>query len=291
MIRRFVTLSALTVSLTLSVRAHADVVGECVKAAEDSQELKAKKKLSQARNRLQQCILPACPKEVRNDCREWLSDIESTIASIVIYAEDETGHSLVDVKVSVDDELITERLDNNAVLLAPGEHWLKLETSAGPAVTQRVELKPGEKNRRVVVVMGPAPGASATSGPSPDASGSPGATMKRISPFAWVLYGASLGAMGAFAGLGASGKSDVTTLRNTCAPNCASRDVDSARTKLIGADISLGVAVLAAGVATYLVLNPSEVASHAGATQRSRTSSLSIVPGPHGGFATWVASF
>lgn len=292
MIRRFVALSLGTVSLSFSIAARADVVGECVKAAEDSQELRAKKKFVQARDRLQQCILPACPKEVRSDCKSWLNDIESSMGSIVIYAEDERGHSLVDVKVIIDDELIAERLDNNAVLLAPGPHVLKLETSGKPAVTQSFELKNGEKNRRVVVVMGTTQPSTTPSATSPVENGaSKPATTKRISPAAWVLYGVGIGAVGAFAGLGVSGKSDVTTLRNTCAPKCASADVDSARMKLIGADISLGVAVLSMGIATYLVLNPYEVPAQSGAITRAPTSSLSIAPIPHGGFAAWGGIF
>lgn len=298
MSRSIVAITVAGVLLSQSVSLRADVVGECVKAAEDSQELRAQKKLTQARERLQQCMLPACPKEVRNDCKTWLNDIESSMASIVVYAEDERGHSLVDVRVSIDDELVAEHLDNNALMLAPGEHTIKLETAAMLSATQKIILKNGEKNRRVVLVLtaqttpAPQPTASSTASAQPTTPAPIRPTVtKRISPLAWVFYGVGAAALGTFAGLGISGKSDASTLRNTCAPNCSSADVDSTRMKLIGADISLGIALMSVGFGTYLVFNPSKVPSQSSRFSQSSTVSVSVAPTGQGGFATWGGVF
>ena len=59
--------------------------------------------------------------------------------------------------------------------------------------------------------------------------------------------------IGSFAIFGISGKSDVDDLQK-CKPNCEEDKVDSARTKLIIADISLGVGVIAAAVSAYLFI-------------------------------------
>ena len=58
-------------------------------------------------------------------------------------------------------------------------------------------------------------------------------------------------ALGSFAIFGLIGKSDVDDLES-CRGHCAESDVDHARTKLIVADISLGVGIVALGVATYM---------------------------------------
>ena len=71
---------------------------------------------------------------------------------------------------------------------------------------------------------------------------------------ALVVGGIGVLALGSFAIFGLGGKSDVNNLENTCKPHCAESDVDKARTKLIIADISLGVGIVALGVATYLIL-------------------------------------
>lgn len=65
-------------------------------------------------------------------------------------------------------------------------------------------------------------------------------------------------ALGSFAIFGIQGKNEVDDLQK-CKPRCAEEDVDSARTKLIIADISLGVGVVALGVATYMLLTRPKV--------------------------------
>jgi hypothetical protein len=54
--------------------------------------------------------------------------------------------------------------------------------------------------------------------------------------------------------LGVLGKSQRDDLRDSCAPSCPEDDVGSVRTKLILADVSLGVGVVSLGVATYLFI-------------------------------------
>lgn len=71
---------------------------------------------------------------------------------------------------------------------------------------------------------------------------------------AFIVGGIGVVGIISFAIFGLSGKGDVSDLEKTCKPNCKESDVDSARTKLIIADISLGIGVVALAVATYMVL-------------------------------------
>jgi hypothetical protein len=60
--------------------------------------------------------------------------------------------------------------------------------------------------------------------------------------------------LGLFATFGILGTNQKSDLEDTCAPNCSEEDVNSVRAKLIAADVSLGVGVVAIGVATILFL-------------------------------------
>lgn len=155
----------------------------------------------------------------------------------------------------------------------PGEHVLRYEAPGAAPVEQRVIVRVNEKNRMLTVILMPRPGASpgaavapassvsppaasATNSPAPAASTEPtSSTGSHINPTAWVFSGVALVGVGAFVVLGLSGESDVTSLRNTCAPNCTQGQVNSARAMLLGADVSLGVGVLSGGLATYFFLH------------------------------------
>jgi hypothetical protein len=71
----------------------------------------------------------------------------------------------------------------------------------------------------------------------------------------WILGGIGLAALGSFVGFGLSGRGDYFDLDHTCSPHCTSADTSSMQTKLLVADISLGVSVVALTVATVLFLS------------------------------------
>jgi hypothetical protein len=58
-----------------------------------------------------------------------------------------------------------------------------------------------------------------------------------------------------FVALGASGLSAEHRLRDTCAPDCADSEVSSVRTRYTLADVSLGVGIASAAMASYLFLS------------------------------------
>ena len=96
-----------------------------------------------------------------------------------------------------------------------------------------------------------------------------------------VVGGIGVLALANFALFGLMGKSDVDKLQN-CKPNCAESDVDSARTKLIIADISLGVGVIGVGVAAFLYFTRPKIETKV----QTGTSSLRLTGGPVPGGAT-----
>jgi len=73
-----------------------------------------------------------------------------------------------------------------------------------------------------------------------------------------LVKGLGVVALGSFAFFGLSGKGEVADLQG-CKGHCAQDDVDKARTKLVIADISLGVGIVALGVATYMFVTRPKV--------------------------------
>ncbi len=141
---------------------------------------------------------------------------------------------------------VTEKLDGKPLQMDLGKHSVKFEY-AGQTKEEDVIIGAGQKNRNVNVTFGAAPAAS-VGGTTPPPKESEGSLLPAL-----VVGGLGVVALGSFAVFGLGGKSDVSDLQR-CKPTCPESDVDKARTKLIVADISLGVGVVALGVATYLFL-------------------------------------
>jgi hypothetical protein len=241
------TAAATTTTLAGEGVARADDREQCASAADQAQQLRDEGKYRRAREQLIICARDVCPAPIKRDCLEWLSQVESTAPTVVFGAKDGTK-DLSDVKVFVDGAAVTDRLDGKPVQMDLGKHVVKFEYQ-GQTKEEEVIIGAGQKNRNVTVTFG---GAAAAGGAAP---AGPATTDNRgsIAP-ALVIGGVGVLALGSFALFGLGGKSDVSDLEKTCKPHCAESDVDKARTKLLIADISLGVGIVALGVATYLIV-------------------------------------
>jgi hypothetical protein len=245
----------------------------CISASEKAQQLRADSKLSASREQLLSCARDVCPAVVRKDCARWLAEVEEALPTIVLAAKDSAGHDLGGVKVTVDDKPFADKLEGKAQPIDPGSHVFKFEREGGPTVSETVLVREGEKNR-IVSVTFPSPGDGASANVTPNKTDNPAlptTTTRTVSPAAWVLAGVGTAAFVSFAYFGLSGRSQASDLRSSCAPTCPQNDVDSVKTKLLVADVSLGISLISFGVATYLFLNPS--------TTESRTVSFTPLPG------------
>ena len=232
--------------------ARADQTDACIEASVRGQELRDQGKLVAARVALLACGTRTCPRLLRTECAGWLADVEARTPSIVIGATDEAGHDTAEVKVTLDGAPFLARLEGQAVVIDPGAHVLRFEHAASPPVEQKVILREGER-RRAITVRFPPPGALGRADP-PVAPAAPAASPGPARPIAVAALGGLVVASGitvAVLGLGAT--SDAEALRTTCAPACAVSAVDAVRRKQIGANVALGVGVLAAGAVAVLV--------------------------------------
>ncbi|MDI3287198.1 hypothetical protein [Polyangium sp. 15x6] len=218
----------------------------CADASEQGQELRDQGKLLAARGRFLACAAEACPPIVRKDCADWLADLDERTPSIVLEARGPEGQDLTDVRVLEGERELASSLDGKAIPLDPGEHRLRYEWPSAPPVEERIVLREGERRRRLSVRFAPA-------APPPPKTPTPVAPPPRPLPLApLVLGGVALAGAAAFTGLAVSAKSDYDHLDGTCAPRCTADLVDPVRTKLILANVSLGVSVVSLGVATFL---------------------------------------
>ena len=231
--------------------ARADHTDVCIDASVRGQELRDQGKLVAARAALLACGERACPRLLQSECAGWLADVEARTPSIVIGAVDEGGHDTAEVKVTLDGAPFLARLDGQARAIDPGAHVLRFERKSGPFAEQQVILREGERRRAITVSFAPALGQH----DAPSVAGPPGSTGGLGRPVAFVaLAGVTIASGITLAVLGLGARNDAAHLRATCAPTCAVAAVDAVRREEIGANVALGIGVLAASAAAILAL-------------------------------------
>lgn len=215
----------------------------CADTAEKGQLLKIKGKLREARRTFLECVKDACPPLVRKDCGQFLVDLESAMPTIVVAAREPNGGDLTDVRVLVDGELLTARLEGKALAMDPGVHKFRFEAKGRVTVEQTIVVREGERNRVIGVTL---------------ASDEVPATVvdKPSTPVgAWVAASIGLAGFGTFAAFGLSARSEFNDLEKRCGTRCPESDVDRVRGRALVADIGLAVGILGAGIATYLFID------------------------------------
>lgn len=225
-----------------------DAKSQCARSYEHAQELRQDGKLVAARAEIVICARE-CPGEILAECSRWLSDVDRSLPSVVVAATDANGNDVRDVRVSVDGQPLLAILDGHAVQVDPGPRRFRFERTGSPAIDREILVQQGEKDRLIRVAFA----ATAASARPRTAVSTDGAGPSLVPPL--VLGGIGVLALGSFAFFAATAKRDIDDLRASCAPSCVRGDVDSARTKLLVADISLGVGVVSLGVATWLLLS------------------------------------
>jgi hypothetical protein len=144
-------------------------VKSCLDAAEDGQKLRDSGAYRSARERFIACAADECPGEVRKGCVGWLGQLDRLIPTVVFGAHAH-GKEVADVRVSVDGEVVAERIDGKPVALDPGEHHFRFERSGETGIDQTAVVLAGEKQRLMSVRFGADP--SVLPPPSPPAASS-----------------------------------------------------------------------------------------------------------------------
>lgn len=148
-----VTSSVSLATMAIPRTAHAANVQACLAASEKGQRARAAGKLREAREQFLVCGAEGCPSVVRHDCTQWQTDLQAAIPTVVLGAKDRGNRDLVDVTVSVDGEVLVNKIDGKAINVDPGAHTFKFEHPTYPTVTQQAVIKEGEKSRSITVTF------------------------------------------------------------------------------------------------------------------------------------------
>jgi hypothetical protein len=224
---------------------------------------------------------------VTKDCTAWLEEVDLELASVLFRVKDTNNRDLTEIRISIDGEALRDQIDGMAVWMEPGPHHFHFESEANGVADVYQTLHKTERGRVIEVVPKPRQGDPPKpeqvtadqgeagtndvrtteagfddkkvanrppielqlTGPEP-AQSMPGAGT-------FVATGIGVVALSTFAYLELKASSDAADMRHTCAPNCPAGDVDGVRSKLVAANVSLGVGIAALGVAGLLwVLRP-----------------------------------
>lgn len=256
--------------------ASADDKAVCADAYHQSQVLRDEGKLVLARAQIAVCKA-ACPAHVSGDCEEWLGEVETKLASVVIVARDAAGNPVAAPRVVVDGRTADAR---GPIEVDPGAHVVRVE-HAGTTVEKRVEVAVGQKGARVEVLFPGGVRVAAPPAPAPAPPWSTGGPPKAT----WVLGIGGLAMLGAAGVLGVHGHTRRSDL-DACSPRCAPEDLDSIRTEWWVAVGLAGAGTVAVGAAAIVWASTSP-AGHGGRASPPRASlSVSLAPRAGGANAT-----
>jgi hypothetical protein len=225
----------------------------CNEAYENGQRLRRAGTLRRARDELLVCARDPCPARQQSDCSDWLREVERAIPTVIVVAKVD-GREVADVRVFVDGELRKESLDGRAIEADPGAHVVRVEHAGDLPIEVNIVAHESQKDHVVNADFAHARPPEPPPKQEPPPKPKPAPRFER--PIPWTVYalgGASALSLGGFALFGAQGTSRLGDLdAQGCKPNCDPSDTDAIKRRFLVADVFLGVAVVAAGVATVL---------------------------------------
>lgn len=163
----FALTSAILVGTAAPVSAADPTIAECLAANDKSISLRGDHKLLAARKELLVCAASTCPGEVRKECMRRIDLVNSSLPTVVIEAKDGSGNDLVAVKVTMDGDVLAEKLDGSALSMDPGAHTFTFEVAGQPPITKQLVIREGQKDRREVLQFGAPPAATPSAATTP----------------------------------------------------------------------------------------------------------------------------
>jgi hypothetical protein len=164
------------VLLAAPARAADPTKDQCIDANETAQGLRKNEKLRDAEQRLLVCVSASCPGPVRDDCAQRLTELRAVIPTVVFSVKDDADQDLSDVRVTMDDQPLANKLDGTAIAIDPGPHHFVFESAGRQKEERALVIREGEKDRheRIVLVAAPAVGTAVAPAPVPEAAPPPG---------------------------------------------------------------------------------------------------------------------
>jgi hypothetical protein len=221
--------------------------------------------------------------------RGRIAELEPRLSKLAVVVSAEVA-SLPSLRITLDGRPLGEATWGSEVPVDPGDHVIQAEADHKKSLTRSVHLRP-EADRQTVTILpledetavatpheSPTPGPRESSSfppPSPLAETpsdrapevrSPKAAHRPIPVPTYVAAGVGVAAIGSFAYFGLTGRAEYFNLKASCGPDCTQAEVAPTHTKLVVADVSLGVSLVALGVAAYTFFTRPHVSDTRAAT-------------------------
>ncbi|HEY3595706.1 MAG TPA: hypothetical protein VGL13_17590 [Polyangiaceae bacterium] len=152
-------------SVSMAARAANPSAAECLASNNAALRSDNEHRFREERAELLACAAPSCPADIRKECIRRADEIGAAIPTVVFEAKDASGNDLSAVKVTMDREVLTERLDGMAIPVDPGAHTFTLEAPGFPAVQRRFIIRERQRDRLERITFDA--GATATSAVTP----------------------------------------------------------------------------------------------------------------------------
>jgi len=191
-----------------AARAANPTTADCIAASDASLTAGNEHKLRAERSQLLACAALGCPSDVRKECMRRVEEVNTQIPTIIFAAKDGRGNDLGAVKVTMDGELLTSRLEGTALSIDPGPHSFTFETPGEPPVTRSLLIQEAQKERREVIVFGAPPTTPTSPAETPRALGA----QRLVALVAGGVGLVGLGVGGVSGAVALSDKSDAQTL-------------------------------------------------------------------------------
>ena len=135
-------------------RAADPTTADCLAASDASLKAGNQHRLRAERAQLLVCAVATCPADIRKECVSRVDEVNQQIPTIIFAAKDAAGNDLSAVKVTMDGEVLSERLEGTALSIDPGQHTFTFETAGQPPLTKAFLIQEAQKDRREVVTFG-----------------------------------------------------------------------------------------------------------------------------------------
>lgn len=261
---------------------------ECMAAFEKAQVDRSEGRYMSAIENARLCSQPQCSSVISTECSRMHETFLGEVPTVIPSAKDVNGRDLLDVRVIIDGNVATEKLNGVPLRLDPGVHQFRFEAEGLPPKEMTHRAIVGDRNRLVEVMLGEKPveeqpaAATTLALPEPVA---PAPEKKGIPVASYVLGGVGVLALGGFTYLRLSGINDYNGLDRSCSPRCDPDEVDSIRQKFTFSYVALGVgaAALTTSAIVFVVSRNK--------TDETPVAEVGMAPVPAGAAARFTARF
>jgi hypothetical protein len=175
----------------------------------------------------------------------------------VFAVDDSTGRNLIDVRITSQGKLLSERADGRALAIDPGVRELRFEAEGYEPSQQTVSIREAEKGRLLRVTLTPlAPAAQTTTAAAPAPSQHVDLRTQRLLRTSYAMGAVTV--VGLYFGVfyAVAGKRRYDNLEETCGvdDSCSQSSIDEGKLRYVIADVGFAVAGAAAltGALTYV---------------------------------------